>query len=143
MAKIVVGWREHVSLPEWGVWDLHAKIDTGARSSAIHVENLEETSPGNLRFEVVLSRKYSHKRVLVETKIVRKSPVKNSTGHESERYFVRTTMRLGPVEKEIELSLVNRDNMRVRMLVGRTALGEDFMVDAHATNLLGAVQGGA
>ncbi|MCW5939717.1 MAG: RimK/LysX family protein [Fimbriimonadaceae bacterium] len=137
MAKTVVGWREYVSLPDWGIFDLHAKIDTGARTSAVHVEGLELVSPGVIRFDVVLDRRHRHTKVAVEEPVVRMSHVKSSNGQRLERYFVKTTLVLGSVSKVIEISLVNRDNMTVRMLIGRTALGDNFLVDAHAQNLLG------
>jgi hypothetical protein len=137
VAKTVVGWREYVSLPDWGIFDLHAKIDTGARTSAVHVDGLEAVGPGVIRFDVVLDRRHRHLKVTVQEPVVRTSHVRSSNGQRLERYFVRTTMTLGQVSKVVEISLVNRDDMSVRMLVGRTALGEDFLVDAHAQNLLG------
>lgn len=139
MEKAIVGWREYVSLPDWGIKDLRAKIDTGARTSAIHVESLDELGGDRIRFDVVLSRVVRHKRVTVEADTVRRSHVRSSNGELKERYFVRTTMRIGAVEKEIEVSLVNRDNMNVRMLVGRSALDEDFIVDPALVNVQGKV----
>lgn len=135
--KTVIGRREFVSLPEWGIANLHAKIDTGAQTSAIHVEDLVETQPGHIRFDVVLSRRYKHRRVTVDSKVERQSHVKSSTGEQAERYFVKTQMVLGTVSRTIEVSLVNRDNMTVRLLIGRSALGDHFLVDPHAANLLG------
>ncbi len=135
--RIVIGWREFVALPDWGVPNLHAKIDTGARTSAIHVDNLEVLDAGRIRFDVVLHRTERHRHIPVEATVVRKSRVTSSNGTTQERFFVKTLIRLGPVEKVVELSLVDRDNMHARMLIGRTALGQDFLIDAHATNLLG------
>jgi hypothetical protein len=140
VGKTVIGWREYVSLPDWGIRDLRAKVDTGAHTSAIHVENLELLSPKRIRFDVVLDRRHKHRHVPVEAAVVRISPVRSSNGENLPRYFVRTRMRLGPVEKLIEVSLVNRDSMKVRMLIGRTALGEDFLVDAHQAHVTGKVQ---
>ena len=137
MEKTVIGWREYVSLPDWGVLDLRAKIDTGARTSAIHVENLEVIGPNRIRFDVVLDRKHKHQHIPVESNVVRISHVKSSNGETLARYFVKTRLRLGDVERMIEISLVNRDSMKVRMLIGRTALGTKFLVDAHRINLAG------
>lgn len=139
MGKTLIGWREYVSLPEWGVWGLRAKIDTGAHTSAIHVENLECVDDTRIRFDVVLDRRHKHRHVPVEATIVRISHVKSSNGENLPRYFVRTKLMLGEVDKEIEVSLVNRDNMKVRMLIGRTALGEDFLVDANRAHVTGKV----
>ncbi|MCW5936423.1 MAG: RimK/LysX family protein [Fimbriimonadaceae bacterium] len=134
--RLVIGWREFVDLPEWGIEGLHAKIDTGARSSAVHVEQIEEVGEGRIRFQVVLDLRHRHKRVTVEAPISRRSHVTSSNGVKHERYFVETLFRLGPVEKRVEISLVSRDNMKVRMLVGRTALGDEFLVDAHSVHLV-------
>lgn len=126
-----------MTLPDWGIANLRAKVDTGARTSAIHVQNLQEIGDRRIRFEVVLDRQRRHLHVVVESDVVRISHVRSSTGENLPRYFVTTRMRLGPVEKVIEVSLVNRDNMNVRMLIGRTSLGDDFLVDAHQTYMTG------
>jgi hypothetical protein len=125
----VVGWNEYVELPEWGVRRLRAKVDTGARTSALHVENIEELPRGRVRFDVVLHRAHRDRRVPVETRVVRRGRVRSSTGHYATRIFVATRLRLGPVEKTIELSLVDRGPMIFRMLLGRTALAGAFLID--------------
>ena len=127
--KTVVGWRERVDLPEWGVKGILAKVDTGARTSAIHVENVRHTDPGHVAFEVVRSRKPGGERVTVEAKIVRETRIRSGTGHFQERIVVATTMRLGKKERRIEATLVSRMDMICRMLIGRTALEGDFLVD--------------
>jgi hypothetical protein len=129
VGKTIVGWREKVALPEWGIEGILAKVDTGARTSAIHVENIRHTGEDTVTFEVVLSRKKQGRRKTVETRIVRETHVRTSTGHGHDRIVVETLMSLGTVEKRIELSLVSRPHMLCRMLVGRAALGEDFLVD--------------
>ncbi|MBS1713968.1 MAG: ATP-dependent zinc protease [Armatimonadetes bacterium] len=137
--KATVGWREYVSLPDWGITDLRAKIDTGARTSAIHVEDLDDLGNDRIRFDVVLSRLSRHKRVTVEATAVRRSHVRSSNGDIRERYFVRTVLRIGPIVKTVEVSLVNRDNMNVRMLVGRSALDGSFTVDPELSYVQGKV----
>lgn len=126
--RVAIGWREEIGLPDWGVDRLVVKVDTGARTSAIHVENLVEMGGNQIEFEVVLSRKYGHKRVHVHTEWVRRTRVRSSNGVIQDRFVVQTRMTLGPVEKEIELTLVSREGMLVRMLLGRSGLGEDFVV---------------
>lgn len=132
---VVVGWRERVSLPDWGIEALAAKIDTGARTSAIHVENIELGEDQTISFEVILNRREHHRRVPITTKWTRKARIRSSTGEVQERFVVTTRMILGDVEKEIELSLVSRQNMIIRMLLGRTGLEDDFVVDASAKYL--------
>ncbi len=135
--KLLIGWTEYVSLPAWGIQELRAKVDTGARTSALHVTGLERLAGNRVRFEVILSRKQAHKRVTVETVACKWARVRSSTGIYRRRCFVRTLLRIGPVEKEIELSLVNREKMLFRMLIGRKALEHDFLVDASQRRLLG------
>lgn len=134
--KIVVGWNEYVDLPEWGVTRLGAKVDTGARTSALHVEDVRLLPRGRIRFEVVVHRTQRDRHIPVTTRIVRRSRVRSSNGLYDSRYFVKTWMRLGDVEKEIEISLVDRGNMVHRMLLGRTALAGDFVVDVSRRHLL-------
>lgn len=134
---VVIGWTEYVDLPRWGVTRLRAKVDTGARSSALHVENLRELPRGYVSFDVVLHRKKRDRHVQVHTKILRRSHVRSSTGESSHRIFVSTTLRIGPVHKEIELSLVDRGQMIHRMLLGRSALSGPFLIDVDRRMALG------
>lgn len=133
----IVGWKEYVDLPDWGVEGILAKIDTGARTSALHVTSLQEISDGRVRFEVVVSLKDPNKRFFVEADIARESNIKPSSGITQKRYVVETTMRLGGVDKKVQISLASRKNMYCRMLVGRTALEGDFLVDSAKTYLYG------
>jgi len=126
---VVVGWAEYVDFPEWNVRRLRAKMDTGARSSALHVENIEELPHGRVRFDVRLHRKKLDRRVTVETTIVRRSRVRSSSGVSEARIFVRALVQIGPVLEPIEMSLVSREKMLYRMLIGRTALSHRFLVD--------------
>jgi hypothetical protein len=135
--RLIVGWREHVALPEWGIKAIKAKIDTGARTSAIHVDNIQHLSSGRVRFDVIVGHRGGEREcVPVEADLLRMSRIRSSAGREHERPVVKTRVRLGPVEREIELSLVCRHGMLCRMLLGRTALAEDFLVDPAATRLL-------
>lgn len=126
---ILIGWTEYVDLPEWNVRRLRAKVDTGARSSALHVEDIVELSRNRISFDVVLHRKKRNRRVHVIEHIHRRSRVRSSNGQTETRYFVRTKLRLGPSEREVELSLVDRGAMIHRMLLGRSALSGPFLID--------------
>jgi hypothetical protein len=134
----VIGWSELVDLPDWGVRRLRAKVDTGARSSALHVENVEELPRDFVAFDVVLHRKKRDRRIRVRTRIRRRGRVRSSTGHLTRRLFVETTLRIGPVEKTIEVSLVDRERMIHRMLLGRSALSGPLLVDVDRRDALGA-----
>ncbi len=126
---VLIGWTELVDLPEWGIRRLRAKVDTGARTSALHVQNIEELPRGKVRFDVVLHRKKRDRRIHVLTSITRRGRVRSSNGQLTERLFVQTVLRLGPVEKRIEVSLVDRQKMIHRMLLGREALSGPFVID--------------
>lgn len=134
--RLVVGWNEFIDLPDWKVRRLRAKVDTGARSSALHVEDIEETGRGRVRFDVILHRAKRDRHVHVTAPITRRARVRSSNGEYEERYFVETILSLGPLRKRIEISLVDRGEMRFRMLLGRTALAGVWVDVAHA-NLLG------
>jgi hypothetical protein len=116
-----IGWSEPVDLPEWGIRGLRAKVDTGARTSALHVENVEERPRGRVRFEVVLDRRREG-RVRVEARVRRRARVRSSTGQWTTRTFVATRLELGPLARDIEIGLVDREQMIHRMLLGRAAL---------------------
>ena len=126
----------------WGITGLRAKVDSGARTSALHVEDLEVLGNGHVRFHVILSRKSRHRRVEITAPVEKWARVRSSTGHYTRRCFVRTWIRIGSVEKEIEISLVSREDMVFRMLLGRKALVRDFLVDAGRGYVLSAKRAG-
>ena len=136
--KTVVGWNEYVDLPDWGIRRLGAKVDTGAQTSALHVENIEPVGRGRISFDVVVHREKRDRHFPVTARVVRRSRVRSSNGEYDVRYFVETTIRIGPVEKVIEVSLVDRGKMAHRMLLGRSALRGDFVVDVSRRHLLDA-----
>jgi len=116
--------------------DIRAKVDTGAKSSSLHVENIEELPGNKVQFEVVLSRKDSDKRKRVCADISRHTRVKSTSGEYAKRYFVKTRIKIGEIEKEIELNITNRGAMIHRMLLGRTSLEGTFLVDVSKKELL-------
>jgi hypothetical protein len=126
----VIGWREYVDLPEWGGSRIKAKVDTGARTSAIDVANLEELPGDRVRFDVIFDRSEEHHRTSIETEIARRSRVKSSFGQAHDRLYVRTLIRIGEHELSAELGLVCRKTMLCRMLLGRKFIEGHFVVDA-------------
>lgn len=134
---LIIGYREYVELPDWGIERIKAKADTGARSSAIDVANLEELPGDRVRFDVALSRNNRRRLVRIEAPVVRRTTVKSSLGHRQARLTVETTIRIGPIEKTIEVGLVCRRSMICRMLLGRLALDSDFLVDSRRTYIYG------
>jgi hypothetical protein len=127
--RVVIGWNEYIDFPEWKITGLKAKVDTGARTSALHVDNIAEVSRGRVRFDVILHRKFTDRRVTIEVPVVRRAYVTSSSGTRETRYFVNACIRLGSIEKLIEVSLASRGPMLFRMLLGRKALEKDFLID--------------
>lgn len=137
----MIGWREYVALPEWGVAGIKAKADTGARTSVIDVANLSELPGDQVRFDIVIQRGPPAERFTVIAPIVRRTRVKSSFGASHDRLVVRTWLSLGPITKEVELSLVSRKGMICRMLLGRQTLEPELLVDSSGWYLLGKPDG--
>jgi hypothetical protein len=134
----IIGWRETVALPDWGIAAMKAKIDTGARTSAIHVDRLQALPGNRVRFDVIVRHGRDGRRqtVPVEAEVVRMARVRPSTGENQERPVVKTRCRIGKFEREIEVSLVCRQGMLCRMLLGRKAIDGAFVVDPSRPLLL-------
>jgi len=131
----VCGWRERVALPEWGIRSVRAKLDTGARTSAIDVAQIQDLEDGRIAFEVVVSLEPRRTR-WIEATPIRTSRVKPSHGEVQQRPVCRTRLRLGHIERDIEISLVCRARMLCRMLLGRSALAGVALVDSQKKYLL-------
>lgn len=132
--KVQIGWREWIDLPEWGL-HLKAKIDTGARSSSLDVENIERLDDRRIRFDVHQLRKTDRIKT-VEAEILRESKVRSSNGQSQKRFVVKTRIRLAGIEKDIHITLSSRRKMLHRMLLGREALKEHFLIDAGVDHLV-------
>src|SRR5690349_10140272 len=118
-----VGWKEYLDLPELGVFRLKAKVDTGARTSTLHVDSLEvlEVLPdGTEVVEIVVSpdRRRPDVQVRARARVIRRMRVVDSGGHPEVRPVVETELVLGPVRKRILLTLTNRSGMLFRMILG-------------------------
>ena len=137
-ARTIFGWKEHVTLPEW---DLHlrAKLDTGARSSALHVNDLVEVGDHHdpetgellpvVRFDVVLGSKHAPEHHRVEAPIIRHKVVKDTGARAERRPVVRTRIVCGPLDTVADITLTDRSGMNFRMLLGRLTLEGHALVD--------------
>ena len=133
----IIGFREWIHIPAWGLGPLRAKADTGAKTSAIDVESIRQRPNGMLEFDLATHRTKRNRTRTVEAAVTRRAIVKSSTGQEQERFFVNTDVVLGDYTHSVEISLVNRRGMIYRMLLGRAALAGRFLVDAGDEFLLG------
>ncbi len=128
----IVGWREIIALPELGIGKIKAKIDTGARSSALHAFHIEELQRDHkkiVKFQVHPLQRNSKTTITTEAELLEYREVRNSGGVAQLRPVILTAIELGEKTWTIELTLTNRDVMGFRMLLGRQALRHQFLVD--------------
>jgi hypothetical protein len=137
---LLIGRKEFIGFPEWNISRLRAKVDTGAWSTALDVcdFSLVETGPGSFkaRFSPVLNRKKGTCGAIREAVVVRMVMVRNTSGNSELRPVVETEVQLGPVLKRIRITLTDRSRMRWPVILGRTALSGDFVVDVSRKYLL-------
>ena len=137
--RLVLGRREWIALPEFGVGPLNAKTDTGARTSSLHAEEIQ-VAPDGQRVFFVTSDHYG-RRVTCESPIVKSTKVKSSTGVSRKRYVIETeAMLAGGFIWRIRLTLANRSDMRSPLLLGRQALSGYFLIDPQGNHLKGALR---
>jgi hypothetical protein len=139
----VIGWREWLALPDLGIVAIKAKVDTGARSCALHVDSLEEFRRDGvtwLAFSVRPSTKRRLPAIEAEAPALDRRVVTDSSGHASERWFIRSTVRIAGVAFHTDINLTSRRTMLFPMLLGRTALAGRFRVDAARSYATGRRQ---
>jgi hypothetical protein len=138
--RMQIGWREWVALPELGISALKAKVDTGARTSALHafmVEPFQKNGRQQVRFGIHPLQQRTDKEIFCIADVIDERWVSDSGGHREQRFVICTRIRMGSLEWPIELTLTNRDTMRFRMLLGRTGMGNRFAILPSASYLLG------
>ncbi len=128
----VIGWREYLSIPKLGVESVKAKIDTGARTSSLHVSEISfyrRKEKEFAHFVIHPKQKSSFPAIEAKAEVVERRKITSSNGHASLRPVVLVEIVLGDHKRQIELTLVNRDMMGFRMLLGREALRGEYIVD--------------
>jgi len=137
----IVGWREWVTLPGARVPWIKAKIDTGARTSSLHAFDVEEfradDGTDSVRFGVRPWQDSDEDAVVVEIPVHDRRTVRSSSGHSEERIVVLMDVTLHGRTRTVEMTLSNRDEMGFRMLIGREALRDGFLVAAGESFLGG------
>lgn len=129
---IVTGWREWVQLPSLGIRRVKAKIDTGARTSALHAFHVETFDKGGeqwVRFKIHPKQNRVDLEQVCEARVKDERMVSDSGGHKEARYIIETDLVLAGRRWPVEISLTSRDDMRFRMLLGRTAMDNRVIVN--------------
>lgn len=136
----IIGWREYVDFTDWEIRRIKAKIDTGARTSALDVTSYELSEKNGqgliAELRLALDRRNPKRLTLVRTPVLQMIVVCNSSGLREQRPLIETTVRLGRRRKRIQMTVTNRAGMRFRMILGRKALEGDFIVDVSREYVL-------
>lgn len=137
--KLILGWREWLALPELDIGQIKAKIDTGARSSALHAYFIDPYRKGGQHWVMfaIHPKQKSELSIECHAPIKDRRLVTDSGGHKQRRYVIETRLVLGQTAINAEITLTNRDCMLFRMLLGRTAIDSGFIIDPSASYLLG------
>ncbi|MBP0047494.1 ATP-dependent zinc protease [Marinobacterium sp. AK62] len=134
-----LGWREWVSLPDLGIDKIKAKVDTGARTSALHAFDvqLEETDAGKIvHFKIHPYQRDTDTVVECQAPLLDEREVRDSGGHSEMRYVIEARIVIGSDTHTAEVTLTNRDSMGFRMLIGRTTMKGRYLVDPGKSYLL-------
>jgi hypothetical protein len=137
---VVIGWKEWIAFPDWGVRHVKAKIDTGARTSALDVISYElRTVAGKglvAELRIALNRRRPEKVKIIKVPVLKMIVVSNSSGMREQRPLIETTVCVGLITKRIRMTVTNRAGMRFAVILGRKALENDFLVDVSSKYLL-------
>ena len=134
--QYILGWEEWLSLPDIGLPAIKAKIDTGARTSALHASVIEPFGPAErpqVRFLLRPNPADPTLEVTCSARVIDRRNITSSNGERELRYVIATTANMGTRSWPIELTLTNRSAMAYRMLLGRTAIADDMIVDPNSS----------
>lgn len=137
---ILVGWREWVTLPDLGIYKIKAKIDTGAKTSCLHAfeinDYIEDGQP-KVRFKIHPLQYSTQEVITCFANVIDYRTVTDSGGHSEKRFVIETSLVMNGLTWPIEMTLTNREDMRFRMLIGRTAMRKRIIVNPSQSFMLG------
>jgi hypothetical protein len=137
--KLVLGWREWVSLPALGIARIKAKLDSGARTSTLHALRSQpyiERGAPRVRLHIEPTRRSGGAVVVVDCAVVDERTVSDSSGHRERRLVIESPLCIAGQQWPIEITITNRDAMMFRMLLGRTAMHGRIVVDPERSYVL-------
>jgi len=138
--KVIVGSEEWCSFPSLGIPTIKARVDSGAKTSALHAINIapfEKEGEAWVKFDINPIQNNSRAVIHCQAPLVDKRVVKSSSGFREQRYVIKTPIRVGELNWDVEVTLTNRDSMGFRMLLGREAMSGRILVDPEQKYLLG------
>ena len=131
--RIIIGHIENIDLPELGISQMTARVDTGAQTSSLHVDNItrikKDTKPA-VAFDIHPEIHNVEHKVRCEALLHDVRKIKSSNGISEQRYVIKTPAILGTHQWDIEITLTNRSDMTYLMLLGRQAMSDHFYIDA-------------
>ena len=136
---LLVGWKEWIALPEFGVDRLHAKFDSGATMSSLHAERIEEFKRGSnswVRFFVIGDHDREETPYHCNARLIEYRNIRSSNGSIESRPVIETTLYIAGFQWPIEVTLSNRETLECRMLIGRSALAGRCLVDCGRSDIL-------
>ena len=138
--KVILGSEEWCSFPELGIPTIKARVDSGAKTSALHAVNIApfiKNETNWVKFDINPIQNNQKTVIHCEAPLIDKRIVKSSSGFREQRYVIQTTIEIGDSKWAIEMTLTNRDSMGFRMLLGREAMSGRILVDPEQQYLLG------
>jgi ribosomal protein S6--L-glutamate ligase len=143
MEKTLIGWQEWCKLEEVGLGAIKAKVDTGATTSCLHAFEVSTFTRKGKKYVSFSIHPLQNNKEIVKVCVapfIGTRVVANSGGEKELRYVIRTNLKLGEIDTDIEITLTDRDSMKFRMLLGREALAGRFIVDSEQKFLLGKLK---
>lgn len=137
---LIIGSEEWIALPDLGLPAIKVRVDSGAKTSALHAFNIQKFWKNNqlhVSFEVHPIQNDRSTFVRTEAEVIDERNIKSSSGQAEKRYVIKSQMQMGQTVKEIEITLTNRDAMGYRMLLGREAMGEEALINPNQSFLHG------